>query len=258
MPDRCFAEPRLADIYDDLDPNRSDLDVYMDLVEEMGSRSVLDVGCGTGTFACMLAKRGLDVTAIDPAQASLDVAQRKPYADRVRWLLGDATSLPKLHVDLAIMTANVAQVFLTDDEWSKTLRGVAEVLNTPPLSDAHRHGGRLVFEVRDPTKRAWESWNRRDSYVRVAIEKVGVVETWVDVLQVHPPYVTFRHTYRFEESGETLTSDSTLRFRERSEIESSLRDAGFRVVEVRGAPDRPGLEFVFIAEVAKHSEATDA
>ncbi len=45
-----------------------------------------------------------------------------------------------------------------------------------------------------------------------------------------------------------LTSDSTLRFRSRDEIERSLADAGFDVTEVRDAPDRPGREHVFIAE----------
>jgi 2-polyprenyl-3-methyl-5-hydroxy-6-metoxy-1,4-benzoquinol methylase len=38
---------------------------------------VLDIGCGTGTFALMLAKRGLEVTGVDPAEASLDVARTK-------------------------------------------------------------------------------------------------------------------------------------------------------------------------------------
>jgi hypothetical protein len=39
-----------------------------------------------------------------------------------------------------------------------------------------------------------------------------------------------------------------LRFRSREEVKSSLAAHGYRVVEVRDAPDRPGREFVFIAE----------
>ncbi|MGZ4807356.1 MAG: SAM-dependent methyltransferase, partial [Ilumatobacteraceae bacterium] len=34
----------------------------------------------------------------------------------------------------------------------------------------------------------------------------------------------------------------------RDEIESSLRTVGLDLLEVRDAPDRPGLEFVFVAE----------
>jgi hypothetical protein len=41
--------------------------------------------------------------------------------------------------------------------------------------------------------------------------------------------------------------DSTLRFRERDEVESSLVEQGYVVEEVRGAPDRPGQELVFFA-----------
>ncbi len=51
----------------------------------------------------------------------------------------------------------------------------------------------------------------------------------------------------FAADGETLTSDSTLRFRERKEAEADLRTAGFAVREVRDAPDRPGRQLVFIA-----------
>ena len=66
------------------------------------------------------------MTAVDPAAASIEMARRKPWADRVRWLVGDATSLPVLQqVDLVTMTGNVAQVFLTDEEWNRASRALA-------------------------------------------------------------------------------------------------------------------------------------
>ncbi|MFF4547411.1 hypothetical protein [Streptomyces sp. NPDC001435] len=51
MSDECFGHPRLAAIYDPLDPDRSDLDAYVRVVEEFEARRVLDIGSGTGVFA---------------------------------------------------------------------------------------------------------------------------------------------------------------------------------------------------------------
>ena len=135
MADALFEEPRLARVYDPLDPDRDDLLVYAAIVGSLGPRSVLDIGCGTGTFACLLAGRGLDVTGVDPAGASLDVARAKPGAERVRWLRCDAAPLLLLRVDLATMTGNVAQVFVTDAEWDSALRSARTAL---------RPGGRLA------------------------------------------------------------------------------------------------------------------
>ncbi|HEY0812859.1 MAG TPA: hypothetical protein VGE11_06215 [Pseudonocardia sp.] len=59
--------------------------------------------------------------------------------------------------------------------------------------------------------------------------------------------ISFRHTWVFEADGAVLTSDSTLRFRDRAEVEHDLRRHGFAIDEVRAAPDRPQLEFVFLA-----------
>ena len=238
MPDAIFDDARLAAVYDPLDPDRSDLDAYAAMASEFDARNVLDVGCGTGTLACLLAGRGLEVTGVDPAVASLDVARAKPGAEAVRWLLGDATSLPPLRVDLATMTGNVAQVFLTDDDWAATLRGVGTAL---------RPDGRLVFETRDPARRAWLGWTRERSFTRVEIPGAGVVQSWHELADVTGQLVSFRSFVVFETDGATLTSYSTLRFRERDELACSLAAAGYVLDEVRDAPDRPGLEFVFVA-----------
>ena len=238
MHDPLFNDPRLAKIYDSVESDRSDLDGYAEIVDELGARSVLDIGCGTGTFACMLASKGIDVVGVDPAAASLEVARLKPPANSVRWLFGDATMLPPLRVDLATMTGNVAQVFLTDTEWTSCLRGIYEAL---------RPGGRLVFEARDPDRMAWLEWTRDQTYCRINISGSDVVEYWCDLLSVDPPLLTFRQSYAFGSDGVTIASDSTLRFRGRDEITNSLTESGFRLDEVRGAADRPGEEFVFLA-----------
>jgi SAM-dependent methyltransferase len=206
VPDAIFEDPRLAEVYDPLDPDRSDLDVYLALADSLDARSVVDIGCGTGTFACLLAGHGKNVTGIDPAAASLDVAWRKPNARLVRWLHGEAGSLPPLEVDLATMAANVDQVFLTDEEWAATLQAARAAL---------RPGGYLVFETRDPARRAWREWTRDKSYRRAELPGIGGVEAWEELTDVNLPLVSFRSTIVLERDGVVLTSESTLRFRER-------------------------------------------
>ena len=236
--DPIFEHPRLAAIYDALDPDRSDLDVYVAIAEELGAHRVLDVGCGTGTFALLLADRGFDVTGVDPAGGSLDVARAKARSERVRWICATAQDLPSMQVDLATMTGNVAQAIVEPSDWEGTLRGVYNAL---------RPGGHFVFETRDPARRAWHKWNRAASYKVTEVDDVGAVESWVEVINVSWPLVTFRWTAAFASDREVLTSVSTLRFRERDEVEASLVAHRYVVEDVRGAPDRPGRELVFVA-----------
>ena len=96
----------------------------MAIAAEVGARRVVDVGCGTGILAIRLAGLGIDVGGGDPAKASLDVAHVKQGAALVSWVWGDATHLVALDLsaDLALMTGNVAQVFVSDDDWSDTFR----------------------------------------------------------------------------------------------------------------------------------------
>src|SRR5699024_10331758 len=236
-----FSDPRLAALYDVLDPDRSDLDAYAAIAAELGASSVLDVGCGTGTYPCLLAERGLQVTGVDPAAASLDVARGKPGAEAVTWLVGDATTLPPMQVDLATMTANVAQVVTTDAAWEATLTGVRRAL---------RPGGDLVFETRVPEVRAWERWNKEHTFSSVDVPGTGRVETWNELLDVRGELVTFRGVVHLVDEDVTIPSVSTLRFRSREQIEASLSRCGFEVVEVGDAADRPGREWVFVARRA--------
>jgi hypothetical protein len=73
-----------------------------------------------------------------------------------------------------------------------------------------------------------------------------------EVTAVTLPSVSFRYTYTFLADDAVITSDSTLRFRSREELASGLAAQGYRVLDVREAPDRPGLEFVSSPSAQPH------
>jgi SAM-dependent methyltransferase len=259
MSDPCTELQLLIDLYDPLDPDRSDLEAYLAMVEEFDARSVVDLGCGTGVFALLLAERGLEVVGVDPSLESLVVAQRdhRPprvisiygtersvplLAERVTWIYGVAADLPEVQVDLVTCTGNaMQQAFVDDQEWQSTLSAVHRVL---------KPGGRFIFETRDPAVRAWRAWTPKRSRGRTEVPGYGAITHWNEVTQITeaPLTVTFHSTLVFERSGTTLVSPpETLRFRGNEEIREHLDAAGFAVDEIRDAPDRPGREWVFIA-----------
>jgi SAM-dependent methyltransferase len=109
VPDAIFAHPRLAPVYDTFDGPRDDLAAYVGIAGELAAHRVLDVGCGTGCLAILLAGTGRTVVAVDPAAASLEVARAKEGAGAVTWIHGHAGQIPRVGADLAVMTGNVAQ-----------------------------------------------------------------------------------------------------------------------------------------------------
>lgn len=72
--------------------------------------------------------------------------------------------------------------------------------------------------------------------------------SWYDLVDVSGPLVTLRQKWVFASDGAVLTSDSTLRFRERHEVQAELEEYGYVVADVRDAPDRPGRQLVFVAQ----------
>ncbi|ROR74154.1 class I SAM-dependent methyltransferase [Bogoriella caseilytica] len=244
MADAIFSHPRLARVYDALDGDRSDLTTYTELAAQLGARSVLDIGCGTGSLACRLAAGGVSVVGVDPAAASVEVARGKPGAGAVTWLVGTAPDVAadpahRQRFDLATMTANVAQVFVEDSDWIETLCAIHTCL---------RPGGWLAFESRVPADRAWERWTKELSHRVVDTGAGGLVEDWVEVTAVDGELVTFESPTVFHSDGERIDSTSTLRFRSEDALRSTVAEAGFTEVEIRDLPYAPGRGWLVLAE----------
>lgn len=77
-------------------PTRDRADVAR-LIEILGlpaDERLLDVPCGQGRHAHLLAEAGFDVTGLDYSKHLLDVARRRGIASNLRYVRGDMRSLP--------------------------------------------------------------------------------------------------------------------------------------------------------------------
>jgi SAM-dependent methyltransferase len=237
-----FSDPRLVPLYDWWDPLRTDIGFYLNLAAPQPASVILDVGCGTGLLASELARRGHAVTGVDPAPAMLGVARRRPGADLVRWIEGDARGLEETGADLALMTGHVAQIIGDDGAWRATLAAIHRAL---------RPGGRLAFESRNPEARAWLTWTPELSRRRIVDAAQRQVDVWFEAVEVQGERLRYELHYRFVSSGEEVVSHAELRFRTAAGLTASLQEAGFVVHDVFGhwdgrplAADSPELLFV--------------
>lgn len=226
--DQHYVDPRLVALYDGANPRGADTEFYLRLAADIGARRILDLGCGTGLQTRALALPGREVTGIDPSAAMLSWARQQLGADRVTWVEGASSALGTPAADLAVMTGNVAQVFLDDREWTVALRH---------LHAALREGGTLAFESRQPEARAWEGWHREATFERLDTAD-GPLECWVDGVSVDEGRVQFVAHTVFTTTGEEIIAQSTLRFRSQQELTKSLQEAGFTVQHVYGGWNR--------------------
>jgi SAM-dependent methyltransferase len=206
-----FSDAEAAALYDRLNPwDGVDAAFYDSLVDS--ARDVLDVGCGTGQMLISARGRGRSgrLVGLDPDLASLERARVCADVEWVRAKAEDAEWVREF--DLAVMSSNAFQCFVTDDDLRKSLRAIATAL---------RLGGRFAFDTRYPAAREWEQWPLAE------IEIDGLTVTY-DVESVRGGVVTFAETT--SRGGELLRVDrASLRFLEVDELNGFLVEAGFVV-----------------------------
>lgn len=224
--DLHYTDPRLVELYDLENVWGPDNDFWLQLADDLRAGVIIDLGCGTGLLTRALAVGERSVIGIDPSPAMLAVARRGRGADKVRWIQGDAAALGAMGADLALMTGNVAQVFLDDEVWESALRS---------LPSALKPGGRLAFDSRNPGVREWERWTKESTYQRLETPD-GPVETWIEVVAVEGDLVRVEGHNLFVLSGELIVAPSTLRFRSAAEIAQSLERTGFVLIPSDSRP----------------------
>ena len=109
-------------------------------------RTVLDLACGTGTIACLLAQQGYEVTATDGSEEMLTQAMQKA-ADLETPPLFLHQTMPRLRlmepVDAAVSTLDSLNYLTREADIRETFHRVFRWL---------KPGGQFIFDVNSPYK----------------------------------------------------------------------------------------------------------
>ncbi|MEJ2379494.1 MAG: class I SAM-dependent methyltransferase [Pseudolabrys sp.] len=110
--------------------------LILELAGDVSGCNILDIGCGDGTFAIELARRGATVTGTDASAAMIDAARSraKQHNADVAFQVAAAGRLPCPAGQFDIVTAITILCFV--DDAGPVFREIARVL---------RPGGRLVI-----------------------------------------------------------------------------------------------------------------
>ena len=109
--------------------------------------TVLDLACGTGTIACLLAERGYQVTATDASEEMLVQAMSKSVWLEERAPLFLCQTMPRLRliepVDAVVSTLDSLNYLTRERDIRETFRRVYGAL---------KPGGAFIFDVNTPYK----------------------------------------------------------------------------------------------------------
>ncbi|MGE7763242.1 class I SAM-dependent methyltransferase [Peribacillus sp. NPDC097895] len=214
-------------VYDQINSWGKDDEFFLALLMKVNVKKIADLGCGTGRLTTHFAKVGYHITAIDPNEEAIEYAENKAYPDEVTWIVGDSSKLQTNGFDAVIMTANVAQVFLTDESWQHV------------ISDAYRAlkpGGHFIFDTRNPLAKAWEQW-KKDMTPDIATNQMtgDTLEIWTEYEGFIEDVFTFYETVKNARTEEVVIHKKMqLKFRTQDEIHESLQQVGFSQFQVYG------------------------
>lgn len=145
MTEQMLAEQAIMDFYDRLAPDYDAMTGFEQrfvrerpffrlLVERYGIRTALDAGCGTGFHSLLLARLGVQVTALDlsPNMLAIAEAHAKEMQLSVRFVEGTFHSLPSTApgpYDAIFSLGNSLAHLLTKDDLAQSLAAFAETLS---------------------------------------------------------------------------------------------------------------------------------
>jgi len=219
MTEHLFNDPDLTRFYDADNPWDADKDYCLTLARD--AASVLDLGCGTGELATMLAKTRR-VAGVEPAAAMLDHARQRQGWNNVRWVEADARSVRLNETfDLVVMTGHAFQCLLTMADQVALCETIAAHLAP---------GGTFIFDSRNPAVEEWKEWTPEATLRTIHVPDLGQVEAWNDArFDTKSGTVAYDTVYCEPQSGRQWRATSRLLFADHAQIAAAVTAAGLEV-----------------------------
>ena len=221
---------------------KATVDFYWQLLDREGLQpeTAVDLACGTGSVALLLACKGLRVTGVDMSPEMLCVAAQKAD-DLDNRPMFVCQKLQQLHlprgVDLAVCALDSMDYITDPEDCRKAIHRVYKALNP---------GGCFIFDVNTPEKlKAMDGQVFLDEDDDVYCvwrgefdEETNICTYWMDLFQRYGN--TWRRSY--EEHREYAYSAS--------ELVRYLKEAGFTSIEVFGdrklTPPEAGEQRIYL------------
>lgn len=217
------------------------------------SRSVMEIGSGTGAHAAELAQQGYDVTGVDMSEGMLAAAESRKkemppgLASRLSFALGDARSVRLDRRFNAVISLFHVMSYQTSN---------ADLAAAFATARAHLlAGGVFVFDCwyGPAVLRQWPSVTKK----RLSDESTEVNRVATPEIHVNRNIVDVNYTVEVTDINtrvsETLQETHSMRYLFTPEIELALETAGMKLVDSRSwmTDDPPGLDSwgaVFVAK----------
>lgn len=188
--------------------------------------SILDLGCGTGNHALILAKRGWRITGVDLSARMINLAREKAERLKIDFKQGDARkiSLGK-KFDVILLMFNVIGYQVSNDDIFAVLQNAARHLKKGGLLVFDCWFGPAVLKQMPGYRRRVEKKGNQEKLIKTAVPNLNILEQTVDI-----KYEILRVS-----RGKILDKVNEIhkiRFLFPQEIRHYLDEAGFKVLEI--------------------------
>lgn len=221
-------------LYDDKDyPSECDLIERCFREASTDIRSVLDLGCGTGRHAAILAERGYQVVGVDRSPTMIEAARRRAQisaaASRLKFHVADLRNFrTEAKFDAVTMMFAVLSYQIEDDDLRDALRVVRDHLRPGGLFLFDCWYGPAVTHLR-PERRTKHCTGPTQEVVRTATSTLDTTRRRV--------VVTFEIERHAEGIESRTTETHTLRYFFPQELGQFLERADLSLLKLGAMPD---------------------